>query len=89
MATFTAIGRLLIQSVIQYKGYKIDGESILMYMSVCESLGTVYLDGRLGSIFEVARIKGKIFDTIEEAEAHGLELAREWVDNLMKSSFSS
>jgi hypothetical protein len=51
-----------------------------MYMDGCESLGTVYIDGRLGSIFEVARIKGKIFKTMEEAEAHGLELAREWVD---------
>jgi hypothetical protein len=79
MATFTAIGRPL-RLVIRYKGYNIDGESISMFMSGCESLGLVYLDGRLGSIFEVARIKGKIFDTIEEAEAHGLELARNWVD---------
>ena len=66
--------------MIHYKGYKIDGESIPMSMSECESLGIVYLDGRLGSIFEVARIRGKIFDTIEEAEAHGLELAQNWVD---------
>ena len=66
--------------MIQYKGYKIDSESIPMFVSGCESLGTVYLDGRLGSIFEVARIKGKIFNTMEEAEAHGLELARNWVD---------
>ena len=66
--------------MIHYKGYKIDGESIPMFMSGCESLGIVYLNGRLGSIFEVVRIKGKIFDTIEEAEAHGLELARQWVD---------
>jgi hypothetical protein len=79
MATFTAIGRPL-RLVIRYKGYNVDGESISMFMSGCESLGLVYLDGRLGSIFEVARIKGKIFDTIEEAEAHGLELARNWVD---------
>jgi hypothetical protein len=67
-------------AMLEYKGYKIDGQSIPMYMDGCESLGTVYIDGRLGSIFEVARIKGKIFKTMEEAEAHGLELAREWVD---------
>ena len=66
--------------MIRYKGYKIDGESIPMFMSGCESLGIIYLHGRLGSTFEVARIRGKIFDTIEEAEAHGLELARQWVD---------
>jgi hypothetical protein len=51
-----------------------------MYMSGCESLGTVYRNGRAGSIVEVARIEGKIFKTMKEAEAHGLELAREWVD---------
>ena len=51
-----------------------------MYMEGCESLGTVYRDGRSGSIIEVARIEGKIFDTMKEAEARGLELAKEWVD---------
>jgi hypothetical protein len=29
-------------------------------------------------VIEVARIEGKIFKTMKEAEAHGLELAREW-----------
>jgi hypothetical protein len=29
---------------------------------------------------EVARIEGKIFDTMKEAQAHGLELAMEWVE---------
>jgi hypothetical protein len=51
-----------------------------MYMQGCESLGTVYRDGRGGSIVEVARIEGKIFKTMKEAEAHGLELAKGWVD---------
>ena len=36
--------------------------------------------GRSGSIVEVARIEGKIFKTMKEAEGHGLELAKEWVD---------
>jgi hypothetical protein len=27
---------------------------------------------------KIARIEGKIFKTMKEAEAHGLELAREW-----------
>jgi hypothetical protein len=44
-------------------------------------LGTVYRNGRAGSIIEVARIDGKIFKTMKEAEAHGLELAREWIDS--------
>ena len=32
------------------------------------------------SIVEVARIEGKIFKMMKDAEAHGLELARQWVD---------
>jgi len=43
-------------------------------------LGSVCKPGRNGSVIELARIEGKIFDTMKEAEAHGLELAREWVD---------
>ena len=31
-------------------------------------------------MIEGARIDGKIFQTMKEAEGHGLELAREWVD---------
>ncbi len=46
----------------------------------CESLGKVYRNGCAGSIIEVVRIEGKIFMTMKEAEAHGLELAKEWVD---------
>jgi hypothetical protein len=51
-----------------------------MYMEGCESLGSVCKPGRNGSVIEVARIEGKIFNTMKEAEAHGLELAGEWVD---------
>jgi hypothetical protein len=54
--------------MILYKAFKIDGSSIPMYMSGCESLGTVYRQGALGSIVEVARIDGKIFKTKIEAE---------------------
>jgi len=46
----------------------------------CESVGSVCKPGPAGSIIEVARIEGKIFKTIKETEAHGLELAKEWVD---------
>lgn len=66
--------------VILYKGYKISGQSSPSYMEGCHSLGTVYRNGLAGSIVEVARIEGKIFETMKEAEAHGLELAREWVE---------
>ena len=57
--------------MLEYKGFKIAGSSIPMYMSGCESLGTVYRPGSNGSIIEAARIEGKIFDTMKQAEAHG------------------
>ena len=65
--------------MIQYKGFRISGSSIPMFTG-CESIGTVLRNGRTGSIIEVTRIEGKIFETMKEAEAHGLELARQWVD---------
>jgi hypothetical protein len=55
-------------------------------MEGCHSLGTVYRSRRAGSLVEVARIEGKIFKTIKEAEAHGLELAKEWVDKRLAES---
>jgi hypothetical protein len=49
-------------------------------MEGCHSVGTVYRDGRAGSINEIAGIEGKICKTMKETEEYGLELAREWVD---------
>jgi hypothetical protein len=42
--------------------------------------GSVCMAGRAGSVVELQRIDGKMFKTTKEAEAHGLELARDWVD---------
>jgi hypothetical protein len=66
--------------MLQYKGYMISGCSIPIYMQGCRSRGSVCKAGRMGSIIELQRIEGTIFKTSNEAEAHGLELARAWVD---------
>jgi len=65
--------------MLESKGFKISGTSTPIYMEGCESRGSVFAPARAGSVIEVARIEGKIFKTMKEAEAHGL-LAREWVD---------
>ena len=65
--------------MLEYKGFKISGTSTPIYMEGCESRGSVCKPARAGSVIEVARIEGKIFKTMKEAEAHGLGLAREWV----------
>jgi hypothetical protein len=66
--------------MLQYKGYMISGCSIPMYMQGCQSRGSVCKAGRTGSIIELQRIEGTIFKTSKEAEAHGLALAKAWVD---------
>jgi hypothetical protein len=70
--------------MLEYKGFKISGTYTPIYMEGCESRGSVFKPARAGSIIEVARIGGKTFKTMKEAEAHGLELAREWVDRQVK-----
>jgi hypothetical protein len=66
--------------MLKYKGYVISGCSIPVYMHGCQSRGSVCKEGRTGSVIELQRIEGTIFKTAKEAEAHGLELARGWVD---------
>jgi hypothetical protein len=50
-------------------------------MTGSKSLGIVCVPGKFGSIVEVQRIDGKNFETTEQAEQHGLELAKQWVDD--------
>jgi hypothetical protein len=64
--------------MLEYKAFKISGESIPMYMEGCESRRSVCKPGCAGSSLRWPRTEGKIFKTMKEAEAHGLKLAREW-----------
>ena len=66
--------------MLRYKGYMISGSSIPIYAKGCQSCGSVCKAGRAGSLIELQRIDGEMFKTRKEAEAHGLALAREWVD---------
>ena len=66
--------------MLQYKGYMISGCSIPIYTKGCQSRGSVCRAGRSGSVIELQRIDGEMVKTTKEAEAPGLELAREWVD---------
>ena len=42
--------------------------------------GIVLRPSRLGSVIEVKRIKGSIFDSKEAAEEDGLKLCKDWID---------
>jgi hypothetical protein len=61
--------------------FKISGTSTPDVHGRIESHGSVFKPARAGLIIKLARIEGKIIKTIKKAQAHGLELAIEWVDS--------
>jgi hypothetical protein len=46
----------------------------------CTSVGIVYRRNQLGSLIQVQRTEGRLFETKEQAEQHGLKLCKEWLD---------
>ena len=66
--------------IVEYKGYYLSGSAVPLYMTGSKSLGIVCVAGKLGSISEVKRIPGRNFETPEQAQEHGLKLAKQWVD---------
>jgi hypothetical protein len=44
------------------------------------SIGIICERGQFGSIIQVQRIEGELFETKEQAEQHGVELCKEWID---------
>jgi hypothetical protein len=67
--------------IVEYKGYYLSGSIVRQHITGSKSLGIVCVAGKLGSIIEVKRIPGRCFETTEQAEQHGLELAKQWVDD--------
>jgi len=67
--------------IVEYKGYYLSGSIVPQCIKGCHSLRIVCLADKQGSIIEVKRIPGRSFDTSEQAEEHGLELAKQWVDD--------
>jgi hypothetical protein len=67
--------------MLEYNASRYPAPPLPMYMEGCESRGSVFKPARAGLIIKLARIEGKIIKTIKKAQAHGLELAIEWVDS--------
>jgi hypothetical protein len=70
----------------EYKGFHIFVWVRVQYGNSA-SVGIVCKPTRMGSIVEVQRIERRSFDGKEEAERHGVELCKEWIDKLMGRSF--
>jgi hypothetical protein len=64
----------------EYKGFHIFAWARPEYGKGSASVGIVYKPTRMGSIVQVKRIEGRSFESKEEAERHGLELCKEWID---------
>jgi hypothetical protein len=66
----------------RHKGFLICGSAVPKFATGFDwhSQGIILRPARLGSILEVKRIEGPMFNSNEAAEQHGLELCKEWID---------
>jgi hypothetical protein len=65
----------------EYRGYIIGAWARPEFANGSTSVGIVYERSQLGSIIQVQRIEGELFEQKEQAEQHGLKLCKEWIDN--------
>jgi hypothetical protein len=64
----------------EYGGYIISAWARPEITNGSTSVGIVYDQGQFGSIIQVQRIEGELFESKEQAEQHGLELCKKWID---------
>jgi hypothetical protein len=64
----------------EYRGYVISAWARPELISGFTSVGIVYKRSRPGSIIQVQRIEGELFESQEQAKQHGVELCKEWID---------
>jgi hypothetical protein len=64
----------------EYRGYLVSAWARPEFANGSTSVGIVYKRGRFGSIIQVQIIEGELFATKDQAEQHGVELCKEWID---------
>jgi hypothetical protein len=64
----------------EYRGYIISAWARPESTNGSTSVGIVYDRGQFETIIQVQRIEGELFETKEQAEQHGVELCKEWID---------
>ena len=64
----------------EYGGYIISAWARPESGNCSTSVGIIYEQGQSGSIIQIHRIEGELFESKEQAEQHGLELCKQWVD---------
>jgi hypothetical protein len=69
--------------IVQYRGYLVSGSSIPQYdQRSSQALGIICVSRPDGSLVEVKRIEGPIMEGRQKAEDYGLQLCKEWLDDL-------
>jgi hypothetical protein len=69
----------------EYRGYVIGAWARPELTKDSTSIGVVYKRDKFGSMIQVQRIEGESFESKEQAERHGLELCKKWIDRLVQS----
>jgi hypothetical protein len=67
-----------------YRGYVIGAWARPELTKGSTSIGVVYKRDKFGSMIQVQRIEGKLLESKEQAEKHGIELCKEWIDKQFK-----
>ena len=69
----------------EYRGHIITAWARPEFSNGSTSVGIVYKRARLDSILHVQRIEGQLFETKEQAEQHGVELCKQWIDKQVRA----
>jgi hypothetical protein len=64
----------------EYGGYVIGAWARPELMNGSTSIGVVCNRDKFGSLIQVQRIEGELFQSEEQAEQHGLDLCKKWID---------
>ena len=64
----------------EYRGYIISAWARPESMKGSTSVGIIYERDEFGSIIQLERIEGELFESKQEAEQHGVELCKQWID---------
>ena len=69
----------------EYRGYILTAWARPEFPNGSTSVGIVYKGEQLGSITQVQRIEGELFESKEQAEEQGVELCKEWIDEQFRT----
>ena len=64
----------------EHRGYIIGAWARPEFTNGSTSIGMVYKRDEFGAMIQVQRIEGELFPSKEQAERHGIELCKEWID---------